>query len=178
MAILTVDKSVTVRAFHNDPYNPTLFDPQTKALEVSGEQERLIRELHMVGASDTRFAQKMSDAVLHILRAGASVVPAIESLSPESAVVLSPSFQLSVTGTGFDETSTILVNGNDMPTNRVSDTNLTTDVDLSSIDTPAQYGIMVKNGEIISNSVTFDVTAAQLRKSGDKEFDKFKKDEK
>jgi len=171
-----------VPAFHNDPYNPTLFSPNSKSLDVSGEQERLIREVHMLGSSDTRFAQKMSDAVLHILRAGYVETPFIESISPTSQPVSTPPFQLSVTGSGFNETSTIYVNGEPVTTNRVSDTNLTTEVDLTLVTEPTSYAVLVhQDGGVLSNNVALEVTATELqqREKEDREnrqFDKLKED--
>jgi hypothetical protein len=180
---MDVSQSRIVRAFHNDPYNPTLFSPLSKSLEVSGEQERLIRELHMLGASDTRFAQKMSDAVLHILRAGAASTPLIESINPESQPVGTGVFTLTVTGSGFDETSTIYANGNPLTTVRVSDTNLTAEVDLTAVTEPTSYSVLVhQGGGIVSNNVAFEVTATELqsrarKEQEDKKFEVLKKDD-
>ena len=176
-------QSRPVPAFHNDPYNPTLFSPSSQALDISPEQERLIREVHMLGSSDTRFAQKMSDAVLHILRAGSASTPVIESINPESQPVLTPPFQLSVTGSGFDETSTIYVNGNPLTTVRVSDTSLTTEVDLTTVTDPTSYGVLVhQGGGVVSNNVAFEVTATELQSRArqekeDKRFEVLKKDD-
>ena len=176
-------QSRPVRAFHNDPYNPTLFSPDSKALDVSPEQERLIREVHMLGSSDTRFAQKMSDAVLHILRTGSTVKPVIESLSPENTTIGSESFDIHVVGTGFDETSTILFNGYEEPTTFNSETDVSTGVNMPLWAAPVVVPVMVRNSTgALSNTVPFEFldTPARTREKEEKsrrEFEVLKKDD-
>lgn len=53
------------------------------------------------------------------------------SLLPSSAAIGDPSFMVRVVGYGFDASSVIVFAGNDEPTNHVSDTELTTGVDMS-----------------------------------------------
>lgn len=52
------------------------------------------------------------------------------SLLPPSAAIGDPSFMLRVVGYGFDASSVIVFAGNDEPTNHVSDTELTTGVNM------------------------------------------------
>jgi len=180
---MDVSQARIVPAFHNDPYFPTLFSPASKSLDISGEQERLIREAHMLGAADSRFAQKMSDAVLHILRAGQTTTPVIDSISPESQPVLTPTFTLTVTGSGFNQTSTIYANGNPIPTTRVSETSLTAEVDLTSVIEPTSYSVLVyQDGGVVSNNVAFNVTLTELQSRARDEkkktdFNKLKEDD-
>lgn len=150
--------------FRNDPFNPLLLEPSSHAVEISTEQERLIREVLLLASSDTRFAQKAADALRMILGISGgqvpTVSPVITSVEPASKPVNSPSFKLKTKGTGYTSGAVIYVNGNAMPTAFISPTELNTDVSLVGVTTPITYPVNVRavNG-LVSNTMIFTVTA-------------------
>lgn len=160
---MDVDISVArvIPPFRNDPLNPLLLDPSSRAVEISIEQERLIRDVLLLASSDTRFAQKAADALRVILGLNGGTVPVvgpvISSLEPTSKPINSPSFKLKTKGTGFGAGSVIYVNGNAMPTTVTSATELSTDVTTSGIATTYPVNVRAVNG-LVSNTVIFTVT--------------------
>lgn len=170
---MDISQAKTIPAFHNDPYNPTLFHPETKVAELTVEQQRLIDDVLYVASSDTRFAQKASMAINHILTNGSTKVPEITSLNPNSKSVGSQSFKLSVSGKDFTPQHTIYANGNALQTTFGSEGELSADVSLENVTTVGQVPVVVRaeNGAL-SNTVLFDVTVAAPSK---KEVEKEKK---
>lgn len=148
---------------------PTVRRPETfnavlltsEALAVSDEQRFKIREILDIGASDSRFAQKMYDAIWHVLTSGAATPPVITSLSPSTAIIGSPDFTLHVIGTGFDLGSKIIFAGVEEPTTFVSETELTTGVMMSLWVGPDAVPVTVlgSNG-VVSDPVDFTFTVA------------------
>ena len=84
--------------------------------------------------------------------------PVITSLVPNTVAIGAPDFVLRVLGTGFIPTSVIKINNVDAATTFVSDTELTTPVDMGLVLTPVVAQVTVANGADISNSVPFTVT--------------------
>jgi len=145
--------------FHQDPYRPVLTN--SESLDVSPEQDRLIRDVLDLGASDSRFATKMYDAIRYILTTPSVALPEVESINPTSAVLGSPNFDIHVTGKGFESGSTILWNGGEEPTTFVSNTELKTGVDMSTAITATTLPVSVQNSNgLISNTVEFEFLAA------------------
>jgi len=62
-------------------------------------------------------------------------------------------------GTGFLPSSEIQWNGSPEPTTFVSDTELTTLVDMSTAVVAASIPVAVLNGGVLSDPMTFDLTA-------------------
>src|SRR5262249_41010003 len=72
-------------------------------------------------------------------------VPAITGITPSSAVVGSPAFSLSVSGTGFFPASVIRVNGVDHATTYNSSTSLTTTLAASEVASLGDDSVTVFN---------------------------------
>lgn len=87
--------------------------------------------------------------------------PAVASLVPPSATLGSPSFTLRVLGSGFRTGDVILWNGSPEPTTRVSATELTTEVNMSTAVVAMAIPVAVRSltGQT-SNTITFDLQAA------------------
>jgi hypothetical protein len=91
----------------------------------------------------------------------ADVPPTVTSLVPNTAQVGDPSFTLRVIGTGFTADSVIVFNGLDEPTTLVSETEVTTGVNMTVWTAPsAPLPVAVRTGAIVSNEVPFTFTAA------------------
>lgn len=71
--------------------------------------------------------------------------PVLGTISPSSAVIGDPSFTLTVTGTRFFDTSTVLWNGSPRPTTYVSATRLTAVIAASDLSTGGQMPVTVSN---------------------------------
>jgi hypothetical protein len=86
--------------------------------------------------------------------------PVVESLNPNTAVIGVPSFDLHVVGSGFTRDSVIVFNGHDEPTTIVSPTELTTGINMAVWLGPSEpLPVLVKNGDVESNALTFTFTA-------------------
>src|SRR5262249_19545361 len=86
--------------------------------------------------------------------------PSISNISPSTALVLGPSFTLTVNGSGFVSSSVVQVNGSARPTTFVSATQLTAQVSNNDILTLGQRSITVFNpspGGGTSNTATLTV---------------------
>ncbi|WBA43574.1 T9SS type A sorting domain-containing protein [Hymenobacter canadensis] len=89
-------------------------------------------------------------------------VPAISSLSPNTAVAGSGNFTLTVNGTGFISGSTVSFNGTNRVTTFVSATRLTAAILAADIATAGTYDVVVTNaapGGGASAAASFTVTA-------------------
>ncbi|AII53312.1 T9SS type A sorting domain-containing protein [Hymenobacter sp. APR13] len=89
-------------------------------------------------------------------------VPAISSLSPNTAVAGSGNFTLTIDGTGFISGSTVSFNGTDRATTFVSATRLTVAILAADIATPGTFDVVVTNaapGGGASAAAPFTVTA-------------------
>jgi hypothetical protein len=141
-----------------DPFSPVLLS--SPALDVTQEQKDYIRNILDVACSDSRFAEKAYIAIAFVLSGGSVTPPVITGLNPSTAVVGSPSFTLHVMGTGFSPLSVIVFNGGEEPTTYVSDTELTTDVDMSTVGAAVDVPVHVVSGDgVISDPMTFSFTA-------------------
>jgi hypothetical protein len=145
---------------------PTVVRPETFAptlltsepLVVSGEQQRYIREILEIGASDSKFASKMYDAIWRVLTGGSATPPVISSLNPSTVAVGSPDFDLHVVGTGFTPESKILFAGVEEPTTLVSPTELKTGVMMSLWVGPDAVPVSVLNNGVMSDPMEFVFT--------------------
>lgn len=86
--------------------------------------------------------------------------PAITSLSPNTAVVGGPDLTMTVVGSGFTSGSVIVWNGSDEPTTVVSATQVSTGVKPSTASGPWAIPVAVRNGDKMSNSLSFQFTEA------------------
>jgi hypothetical protein len=102
----------------------------------------------------------ISAVVTFTVNAAQNPVPAINALSPPQAVVGSPGFTLTVTGTGFVAGSQILWNGSARSTAFLSSTSLSTQASSSDVATAATVNVAVSNpppGGGSSNAVNFSI---------------------
>lgn len=146
---------------HIDPFMPTLREA-VEPHALTGEQAQLIERVLELASSDTRFAQKASQAIRLIL-AGGQTNPSslqIDSLVPNQKGMGSQSFLLRVLGSGYDATCVIWINDVQRATTFVSSTEVRTNVSLVDVTTPNVYPVIVKDdtgGQ--SNVAVFTVTA-------------------
>jgi hypothetical protein len=87
-----------------------------------------------------------------------ALTPTVTSIEPDSAEMGSEDLEMVVTGTGFTENSVIVFNGGDEPTTFVSETEVSTGVKPSTAGVAGSYPVLVRNGQIQSNSATFSFT--------------------
>lgn len=147
----------TSPGFYQDPYAPVL--RSSASLRVSQEQKDLIKEVVRISTSDSRFAEKLYAAIVWILTHGSDVVPTVASLSPNTAVLGTPSFTLHVFGTGFDTGSIIVFNGFDEPTTFISPTEITTGVNMDVWQAAATLPVGVRSSVgLMSNTQMFSFT--------------------
>ena len=151
-----------VPVFYNDPFNPMLFDKNTKAVTITFEQEDLVRKVLLLSSSDSRFAQKAADALRIILLGGAASgpapVPTLTGLQPPQRQA-GTSGNLKVIGTNFNQTSIVFVNGNQIVTLFTSATELTCTINLAGVSTGTQLPVVVQNSDgLVSNTLIFNVT--------------------
>lgn len=145
-----------LRPLYQDPFAPVLYE--SKELEVVEEQQNYIKEILRTACSDSRFAQKAYASILLVLTAGPTPLPEITSISPNTAKVGDASFTLTVTGSNFDAGAAIIWNGTVMTTQFVSDTSLTTNVDMAPLISAGIISVSVQNSNAtISNSMAFDL---------------------
>lgn len=84
--------------------------------------------------------------------------PVITSLVPDTVVLGAPSFTVRVLGTGFVADSVIVWNGSDEPTTYVSDTEVTTGVNMDTASAAVSVSVAVRNGDARSNEWFFTFT--------------------
>ena len=140
-----------------DPFIPVL-KSGTPSLHVTPEQDQYVRDILEVCCADSAFAKKAHKALQLVLTAGAPVPPVVTSLSPNTAVIGDVTFDVHVLGTGFTEESVIVFNGIDEPTTFVSNTELTTGVNMPLWTAPASVPVLVRNATVESNPVNFTFT--------------------
>lgn len=146
-----------VRALYQDPFSPVLFSSET--LILSEEQKFYVNRILHTACSDTKFAEKAYAAIQFVLTGGSVSIPVVSSLSPSSAMLGSPSFTLHVVGTGFGVESVIVWNGGTELTTFVSDTELTTEIDMSTAQVAIDLPVSVQTGlGVMSNVMTFSLT--------------------
>ena len=139
-------------------YQPLLLD--SEAVEISQEQRLYIRKVLELTSSDMQFANKAFDAIEYILIKGPVTVPEVTSLSPASAAIGDPYFDIHVHGTDFTPESKIVFNGFEEPTVFVSATELTTGVNMPLWLAPVTVPVSVLSVDgVMSNSVDFEFTA-------------------
>jgi hypothetical protein len=87
--------------------------------------------------------------------------PTLATLTPASAKLGDPSFTLHVGGTGFRPGHVILWNGSPEATTVVSDTELTTEVNMATAEVAMAIPVAVQtlSGQV-SNTLTFDLQPA------------------
>lgn len=96
-----------------------------------------------------------SNAVNFTIVAG----PALTSLNPNTTSVGSPAFSLSIIGTGFGSSPTVLWNATALSVTSKSATQLTASVPANLVATAGTASITVKSGGITSNALSFTVVA-------------------
>ena len=150
---------------HLDPFEPVLLDSSSVPLPVSNEQRNYIKEVLETACSDSKFAEKAYAAINRILTAGQTKPPTVTGLTPSSAVIGTPSFDLHVNGTNFTPTSVIVFNGGEEPTVFVSDKELTTGVNMDTVSGPVTVPVLVSSNGIYSDPMMFTFSEATARKS-------------
>lgn len=158
---------MTVRALYRDPFNAVLTSADSKPLAPSAEQLGYIQAVLDIASSDSRFAQKAYDAIKLILMSGQAKIPNIALLTPNSAEIGDPNFTLHVHGVNLVAGSVIIFAGQEEPTTHVSDSELTTGVNMSVWLGADTVPVMVQspNG-ILSNESTFTFVAPALASVG------------
>jgi hypothetical protein len=161
-----------------DPFLAQLLN--SPPLEVTLEQKNYIREILEVSCSDSRFAEKAYLAIERVLTSGIVTSPKVDSLDPSSVELGSPSFDIHVMGSGFTPESVIVFNGYEEPTVFVSDSELTTGVNMSVWLAPAEVPVSVGSVGVQSESVMFTFLApeAGVEKVTEKIVEKKLKEEK
>ena len=145
-----------------DPFAAVL--TSSEVLKVSDEQKQYIRWILDKATSDSFFAQKAYNAIVHVLTVGSVKSPVVTSLTPSSVILGSPSFDIHVRGTDFAEGSKIIFNGFEEPTTRVSGQELTTGVNMPLWEAPAVVPIQVMSPDgVISNSMNFEFLSSGAR---------------
>jgi hypothetical protein len=153
-------KSVLDLPVHDDPFYPVL--KSSSALEVSDEQNMLLKEILKICSSDNQFAAKAFDAITRILT-GAPPKPVVTSLVPNSAEIGDASFILHVNGSGFDLGSVINFAGHDEPTTLISPNEVNTGVDMSVWKGADVLPVFVRNSNgVVSESKDFTFTMSQV----------------
>ena len=90
---------------------------------------------------------------------GQAETPTTTSLAPASAVAGDAAdIEMVVNGTGFNELSKIVFNGNDEPTTMLSPTQVRTIVKPSIFVVAADVPVAVRNGSLTSNAQIFSFT--------------------
>jgi hypothetical protein len=98
------------------------------------------------------------DWVLVLEATAGPSTPTISSITPSQVNVGGPDFTLTVTGTHFDATSVIRVNGNDRSTTFVPTNKLTTTISASEITVAGTFSISVFTpGATASNAATLSI---------------------
>jgi len=132
------------------PWSLTLADGQTRTIMASSLRAALAGVLPSPVVAATRGA------------AGATLPPpTVGSLNPTSAKLGDPNFTLHVLGTNFGPGAVIVWNGSPEPTTRVSATELTTLVNMTTAQVAMPIPVSVRSayGEE-SNAVTFTILPA------------------
>ena len=87
--------------------------------------------------------------------------PVVTALEPDTVVLGSPSFTITVRGTGFALDAVIVWNGSDEATTYVSPTELTTGVNMATAMVAIAVPVAVRNGDgALSNEILFTFTEA------------------
>lgn len=76
-----------------------------------------------------------------------------------TSVAVDTAIQITLTGTGFTEASTVQVDGNGVVSAYVSETSMT--ADLPSFATPGDLSVTVTTDGTVSEPMTFSITAAE-----------------
>lgn len=139
---------------YQDPFAPVLLT--STPLLVSNEQKFYVKEILNRACSDSRFSDKAYVAIVGVLTGMAVKVPTVSNLTPSSAVIGSPAFDLLVNGTNFTPESVIYFNGLAEPTTYVSATQVKTGVNMPLWVAPATVPVTVlsKDG-VLSNAMSF-----------------------
>jgi len=122
----------SIRPLYQDPFIPLLLSDDSVPVEVSAEKQLYIKKVLDKSSSDSRFADKAFVSIMSILGHGKTARPELTSLSPDNAKIGDPTFTLHVHGKNFGEGSTIIFAGQDEPTTIVSDTEVTTGVNMDT----------------------------------------------
>lgn len=135
------------------PFQPrgrSVFTPvllSSEALALSDEQKMYIREVLSIISSDEQFANKGYLALQFILTSGSVEVPTITSLSPGSATIGDPAFDMHVIGTGFTPESKIIFGDYEEPTTFNSPTDISTGINMPLWLAPAVVPVFVANAD-------------------------------
>lgn len=150
--------------YYIDPFHPT-FKAGTPPSLTTAEQRWYIHEILETACSDSKFVEKAYEAILLVLLAGydpavpAPPTPVVTSTTPNTIVVGDPDFVLHVFGTGFTATSEIFIKGVVAPTTFISESELSTPIDMALVVTPGTAVIDVRDQGVVSNGMDFTVTA-------------------
>jgi hypothetical protein len=91
---------------------------------------------------------------------GTVEAPTISALEPDTAALGDPDVDMVVTGTGFNEMSKIVFNGNDEPTKLLSDTEVSTTIKPSLFTVAEALPVSVRTGSMVGGPLPFTFTDA------------------
>jgi hypothetical protein len=167
----TIDRGIPSGPFKtaSDPMSDAEYQAALMALDA---ERQALRQDYITSQTYPRWAYHAtepehlvySDAEALALGAGWSPVPVappppvVTALEPDTAALGSPSFTLHVLGTGFALDAVILWNGSEEPTTYVSDTELTTEVNMATAVVAITLPVAVTQGGVTSNAVDFTLT--------------------
>ena len=154
--------------YYIDPLIPKLKAGTAPSL-TTAEQKWYIQQILDLCCSDSKFAEKAYIAIMLVLNAGTDeVIPVppvpsvVTGIVPASVAVGDPDFVLVVNGTGFTASSVIYIRGVSAPTTFVSETEVSTPIDMALVVTPGVAAVMVIDNGLASNAMDITVTAAPL----------------
>jgi hypothetical protein len=140
-----------------DPYSAVLLD--SKAIDITNEQNKYLMDILNKACADSLFAKKAYVAITHLFTAGSVKAPVITSLTPNSAEIGDPTFVLHVHGTNFTSGSVIVFNAGDEPTTFVSETEITTGINMSTVTEATTVPVHVRSSDgVLSDPVMFTFT--------------------
>jgi hypothetical protein len=91
--------------------------------------------------------------------AAPGTAPVLASLTPATAALGAANFSLHVLGSGFTATDVVHWDGAPVPTTFVSATELSTPIDMTTVTVAGLIPVTVQAGALVSNALTFTVTA-------------------
>lgn len=149
------------KSLYLDPLEPVLLT-ETPPVVLTSEQQFYLKEILDLCCSDSKSAEKAYLAISKVLSPTETPAeePVLTSIEPSGAVIGSPSFDIHVMGTGFTPASIIMFNGLPEPTTFVSETELTTGINMPLWTAPATVPVGVDGSETVD--FTFSTAARSI----------------
>ena len=143
-----------------DVFRPVLLDKNSKAAVLTTEQTDYLKEILQTGASDQQFANKMYDAITHLMSTGPyTQAPEITSLTPSTGVI-NTTVPVKVTGKNFTSQSVVMLAGVNQQTTYVSPTELDAELVLPA-NAGAENVAVLNEDAVMSDPKVFTITASK-----------------